>query len=204
MGGDIQQKVADISDVIFKMDTDRLPERICGELKYAANRLEAVRLPDAPPANRRAAALDEIEKAGRETEQMISLLSSELTEIYKADAAYSCLRGVLEDCSKRLSYLSAQLGSGEDKSSVTLRHISDLRMSVTVAHRYITMADGRREYLRFLVSGINSVLVNTVPLWRGALISALENPVRENMSRLGTLKEAMTTAVRDMLLEASK
>lgn len=204
MGGDIQQKVADISDVIFKMDTDRLPERICGELQYAANRLEAVKLPDAPPASRRAAALDEIERAGKETEKIISLLTSELTEIYKAEAAYSCLRGILEDCGKRLSDLATRLGNGEDKSNVTLRHIGDLQMSVTVSHRYIAMADGRREYLRFLVSGINSVLVNTVPLWRGALISASENPGRENMSRLGTLKEAMTTAVRDILLEASK
>lgn len=204
MGGDIQQKVADISDVIFKMDTDRLPERICGDLQYAANRLEAVKLPDAPPASRRAAALDEIERAGKETEKIISLLTSELTEIYKAEAAYSCLRGILEDCGKRLSDLATRLGNGEDKSNVTLRHIGDLQMSVTVSHRYIAMADGRREYLRFLVSGINSVLVNTVPLWRGALISASENPGRENMSRLGTLKEAMTTAVRDILLEASK
>lgn len=190
--------------MIFKMDTDRLPERICGDLQYAANRLEAVKLPDAPPASRRAAALDEIERAGKETEKIISLLTSELTEIYKAEAAYSCLRGILEDCGKRLSDLATRLGNGEDKSNVTLRHIGDLQMSVTVSHRYIAMADGRREYLRFLVSGINSVLVNTVPLWRGALISASENPGRENMSRLGTLKEAMTTAVRDILLEASK
>lgn len=209
LGGDVQQKIADLSDVVFKMDADRLPERVCGELSFAADRLEAKQLGQAANPS---AVLDRIAAAREETEKVIVSLKGYLTEVYKADAAYSCLWNTLREYREEIGSITDRLEreqkSGDGNSGaagdVLVRHISDLKMSAMVAERYMQMIGDRRKYLGYLIGGINSAAVNAFPLWQGAVMSAYENPVSENISRAQSVRYAMISGLRDIVRALDK
>lgn len=196
LGGDIQQRIADIADVIFKMDGERLCDRICDEIAFGASRLEAAKLPETAGIEGKIARgrlIDRIKKTERETEEIMDSLKGRQTELYKAEAAYLCLREQLEKHRGELSEIRKKY-----EGSVTARRMSELEMSEAVADRYIKMTDDRRNAVKALSEGISSLVGNAYPLWRGAVASTLDRPVTENLSRAESIRQAIVSEIKEL------
>ncbi|MCM1579147.1 MAG: hypothetical protein NC078_10155 [Ruminococcus sp.] len=199
MGGDIQERIAEISDVIFKLDGERLLDGVTDEIALGAARLRAVKLPDMGkmPLNiSRIRLLERIKKAEEETEEIMNSLALRQRELYKAEAVYTALADELKRCGDKLGNIRREYG---DDGRVTPRRLSDLEMSEMVAMRYINMAQERRKAVRTLCEAIASLRGNAYPLWRGAVRGALDNPERENVSRAEYLRGVMAEEMKRLV-----
>ncbi len=207
VGGDIQQKIADLSDVIFKMEADRLCDRINDELALGAARLEAVRIPAVSgklPEKislgiSQARLLTKIKKAEREAEDVMNILALRQNELYKAEAAYICLGEELEKCKEELRQIRRKYEGSAGE--LTARRMADLEMSEMVAIRYICVTKDRRQAIRTLCEGIGSLRGNTYPLWKGAVMGAVSGTVKENFGRAEFLRLAI---IEEMKLISEK
>ncbi|MDE7295040.1 MAG: hypothetical protein K2N72_11505 [Oscillospiraceae bacterium] len=197
MGGDLQQKIADISEIIFKMDGDRLCDRVSDEIALGAARLEVIRIPAVSgklPGKTsgkitQARLLEKIKKAELLAEEVMNSLAHYQTELYKAEAVYICLEEELGKCRGGLMQIRQKYNGSS--GSLTARRMSDLEMSEMVAQRYIYMTKDRRQAVHTLCEGIGSLRGNTYPLWKGAVMGAVEGTVTENFGRAEYLRRAI-------------
>lgn len=206
VGGDIQQRIADLSEVIFKMEADRLCDRVGDELALGAARLKAVgscggrgSLPGKISEKvSRGRLLEKIKKAEREAEEVMNALALRQIELYKTEAVYICLGEELEKCRDELIQIRQKYrGSG---GSLTARRMSDLEMSEMVAERYIRMTKDRRQTVHTLCEGIASLRGNTYPLWKGAAMGAAGGAAAENFGRAEYLRLAIIEEMKMLKL----
>ncbi len=210
VGGDVQQKIADISEIIFKMDGDRLCDTVSDEIALGAARLEAVGIPMASgklPEQisgkiLQSRLLEKIKKAEREAEEVMNVLAELQTELYKAEAVYVCLGEELEKCKEELRIILQKYEGSAGQ--LTARRMSDLEMSVMVAERYIRMAKDRRQTVHTLCEGIGSLRGNTYPLWKGAVMGAARGIVTENIGRAEYLRLAVIEEMKKLQIASGR
>lgn len=185
-GHDVQQKIADASDIIYDLQQRSLRDDTLDMLRLAAEQLTVCSLSEFKGRMDRiglARILDRADEADREAERISSELRQAYTELCKENVLLDTLKNMLESSSEELSrvsevleqYISDISVSEDEKAYAALawQRINDFKLSQMVAARALALIKDMTANNSILLERINSLRTNTLVLWR-ANISALK------------------------------
>lgn len=211
-GNDIQQKIADVSDMIFSLQRDRTGYRAISMLKLAAEQLKICSLSEYKgkiSAISYARLIDKADAADKEAERISDSLQGSYISLYKENVLLDALKKMLEDCVSELQLASKALEEhihkiGNDESEkyytdLAWKRIQDLALSETVAERSVYLISDMTANNSMLSERINSLKVNTLVLWRANLSALKAAPDEQMLERICGIEDAISAAIASIV-----
>ncbi len=212
LGFEAQQRIADISDILFDMQNDDLSDRICHMLDEGAARLEAVKIPKATGFRRQVyimRALDKMSETETEICKLESKLQSDLRELWKTDGKLDCLKSLLNSCFEELRrsleiLTKSYIGAAGEYARLIDRRIKDIQTSELLGIRCGNIIGGKKAEVTTLSQGINTLLTNTFPLWQSQISDARGTASAESINRCIDAGFLAAAALKSAVDEAKK
>lgn len=211
-GNDIQQKIADVSDMIFSLQQDRTGVKAISMLKLAAEQLKICSLSDYKgkiSAISYARLIDKADSADKEAERISDSLQSSYISLYKENILLDTMKKMLEDCVSELQLASKALkehihkiGNDEPEKYYTdlaWKRIQDMTLSETIAARSIFLITDMSANNNMLLERINSLKVNTLVLWRTNLYALKASPDEQKLERICGIEDAISAAIASIV-----
>ena len=213
--GDIQQKIADVSDMLFGIQQNRTLDKGMSMLGLAAKQLKIhglSRYRSEIGSISYARITDQADAADKEAQKMSEGFQTIFTELYKENILLDTLRAMLDENIKELGFASAALTkhvrtvskSAENKAYIRLAEnkLQDMALSGHIALRSKELIADISVMNSSLSESINSLKVNTLVLWRqaiSALKTAPEDPEGETLKRICGIEDVISAAITTIL-----
>lgn len=212
-GSSIQQKVADISDIIFGIQQERIRDEAISMLKMAAEQLKICSLSEYKNKLGKISLsriLDRADDADREAERISESLWHSYIGLCKENALLDTLKNMLEDCTVGLEKASEELklhigDIGSDKANkyyteLAWKKVQDLQLSVTVAAHSASLITEMMTNNIILSERINSLQVNTLVLWRSNISALKAAPDARNLDQVCGVENAILAAISSIVI----
>lgn len=210
--GDVQQRIADTSDMIFKLQQDRIPDKAISTLTLASQQLQVsglARFKGYVGAIGYARLIEKAEEADKEAQK----ISDSFQEIYiglcKENMLLDTLKKVFESCIKDLrtasDALSEHMKNTDDdadrKNYLMLagKKLDDLIISANIASRGIMMISDMYTRNSALSQRIESLKVNTLVLWRAGIAALRAAPDNDKMDKVCGIEDVISAAIANII-----
>lgn len=209
---DVQQRIADTSDMIFKLQQNRMPEKAISVLTLASQQLQVNGL-----SKYRghvgvigyARLIDKAEKADKEAQKISDSFQEIFIGLYKENMLLDTMKKVLENCINDIHAASDALSvymnnipnntEGKYYKSLADKRVNDLVLSVNIASQGIMMISDMYTRNSEMSQRIESLKVNTLVLWRAG-ISALRNaPDKDKMEKVCGIEDVISAAISNII-----
>ena len=207
-GFSLQKQIADVSEIIFKIQQDKRRDKAVSMMKLMAQKLVVSGL----SAFRReyssishARMIDRAAQADREAQK----ISEGLRELYmglcKENMMLDTLKKLLEDSTDELEAAYDALEKHIDEMQLSSAHIQyrdfaqkrlkDLELSKTLAMQGMLLITELTVNNSTLAERINSLTVNTLVLWRADLAAMKSSPDKTKLERICGIEDVITAAI---------
>lgn len=207
-GSDIQQKIADVSDMIYLLRQDGTDYKAIGMLKMAAEQLKICSLSEYKGGLSMvsyARIIDKADAADKEAARISDSLQKAYIGLYKENVLLDTLKKMLGDCVQELNIASGaleehirEIGESESEKFYTelaRKRIQDLALSETIAANAVLLINEISANNSLLSERINSLTVNTLVLWRANLSALKSAPDPQKLERLCGIEDAISAAI---------
>ena len=209
---DIQKRIADTSDMIFKLQHNRMPEKAISILTLASQQLQVSglsRYKGYVGAIGYARLIDQAEKADKEAQR----ISESFQEIYiglcKENILLDTMKKVLESCINEIHSASEALSENMKNISENAdgkyyhimadKRLHDLVLSANIASQCIMMISGMYTRNSEMSQRIESLKVNTLVLWRAGIEALRNTPDKDNMDKVCGIEDVISAAIANII-----
>ena len=210
--GDTQKRIADINDMIFDIQKDRMRDKAVNTLKLAAEQMKIHGMSGLKSSIGRisyARMLDKSETADREAERLSDSLSGYYIGLCKETVMLDTLCRLLGDCIKELEratealerHIETLISDREQKHYALLaqKKVSELMLSKNIAMNAIVMIKDMSLQDSTLSEHINSLKVNTLVLWRAAVSALRAAPDKDKMENICSIEDVISAAISSII-----
>ena len=209
---DVQQRIADTSEMIFKLQQDLMPDKAINILTLASQQLQInglARYKGYVGAIGYARLIDQAERADKEAQR----ISENFQEIYiglcKENILLDTMKKVLESCiyeihsaSEALSENMKNISENADWKYYQIladKRLNDLILSKNIASQSIFMISGMYTRNSEMSQRIESLKVNTLVLWRAGIEALRNTPDKDNMDKVCGIEDVISAAIANII-----
>lgn len=209
---DVQQRIADTSEMIFKLQQDLMPDKAINILTLASQQLQInglARYKGYVGAIGYARLIDQAEKADKEAQR----ISESFQEIYiglcKENILLDTMKKVLESCINEIHSASEALSENMKNISENAdgkyyhimadKRLHDLVLSANIASQCIMMISDMYTRNSEMSQRIESLKVNTLVLWRAGIEALRNTPDKDNMDKVCGIEDVISAAIANII-----
>lgn len=209
---DIQKRIADTSDMIFKLQHNRMPEKAISILTLASQQLQVnglSRYKGYVGAISYARLIDKAEKADKEAQKISESFQKIYIGLCKENMLLDTMKKVLENsiteiqaASDALSENMKNIPNNADWKYYQIladKRLNDLILSKNIASQSIFMISGMYTRNSEMSQRIESLKVNTLVLWRAGIEALRNTPDKDNMDKVCGIEDVISAAIANII-----
>lgn len=206
--GDVQQSIADVSDMIFALQQNKMRDKAVGMMKLAAGKLKLgglSRYRHELGRISRARIIDQAKAADKEAESITDSFQELYIGLYKENVLLDTFSKMLEKCVSELEAASDALRAHievtqADRTQVRYTELAkkklhDLELSKTVALQAMALITDMSVHNSALAERINSLKVNTLVLWRSSIAALEADPDSDRAEKICGIEDVIAAAI---------
>ncbi|EXM38447.1 hypothetical protein RASY3_13735 [Ruminococcus albus SY3] len=209
---DVQKRIADTSDMIFKLQHNRMPEKAISILTLASQQLQVnglSRYKGYVGAISYARLIDKAEKADKEAQKISESFQKIYIGLCKENMLLDTMKKVLENsiteiqaASDALSENMKNIPNNADWKYYQIladKRLNDLILSKNIASQSIFMISGMYTRNSEMSQRIESLKVNTLVLWRAGIEALRNTPDKDNMDKVCGIEDVISAAIANII-----
>ena len=209
---DVQQRIADTSEMIFKLQQDLMPDKAINILTLASQQLQInglARYKGYVGAIGYARLIDQAEKADKEAQRISESFQELYIGLCKENMLLDTMKKVLEGCineihsaSEALSENMKNIPNNADWKYYHImadKRLHDLVLSANIASQCIMMISDMYTRNSEMSQRIESLKVNTLVLWRAGIEALRNTPDKDNMDKVCGIEDVISAAIANII-----
>ncbi len=209
--GDVQKRIADTSDMLFRIQQDRMPDKAINVLTLASDQLKInglAKYKGFVGTISYARLIDNAEKADKEAQRISDSFQEIYIGLYKENMLLDTMKQVLECCIQELNEASSALSEhmkNKDKDTdwkyyqiLADKKINDLVISANIASQGIMMISDMYTRNSTMSQRIDSLNVNTLVLWRAGIAELRNAPDKDKIDKVCGVEDVISAAIANI------